>query len=141
MKPDELARLADGAVLVSMATPSLVTAVARKQAQPGKDFFPLTVNYQKRPTPRAASGGFFAAKAVRASPDADLALIDRPIRPLFPDGFFNEVQVVPTVISLVPRFPPTSPHCWAPRRLWPVGRALRRSRCGRAVGYKDGSTC
>ncbi len=101
----ELARQADGAVVVSMGdTVVLVTAVARKQAQPGKDFFPLTVNYQEKTYAAGRIPGGFFRREGRPSESETLIsrLIDRPIRPLFPDGFYNEVQVVATVVSLDP---------------------------------------
>jgi polyribonucleotide nucleotidyltransferase len=101
----ELARQADGSVVVSMGdTVVLVTAVARKDADPNKDFFPLTVNYvEKTYAAGRIPGGFFKREG-RPSEKETLTsrLIDRPIRPLFPEGFFNEVQVVATVISLNP---------------------------------------
>ena len=100
-----LARQADGAVLVSMGdTVVLVTAVGRKNADPNKDFFPLTVNYvEKTYAAGRIPGGFFKREG-RPSEKETLTsrLIDRPIRPLFPEGFYNEVQVVPTVVSLDP---------------------------------------
>jgi polyribonucleotide nucleotidyltransferase len=101
----ELARQADGAVLVTMGhTVVLVTAVARKQAQPGKDFFPLTVNYQEKTYAAGRIPGGFFRREGRPSENETLTsrLIDRPIRPLFPDGFYNEVQVVATVVSIDP---------------------------------------
>jgi polyribonucleotide nucleotidyltransferase len=101
----ELARQADGAVLVTMGeTVVLVTAVARKLADPKKDFFPLTVNYiEKTYAAGRIPGGFFKREG-RPSEKETLTsrLIDRPIRPLFPEGFFNEVQVVATVVSVNP---------------------------------------
>jgi polyribonucleotide nucleotidyltransferase len=103
LETGELARQADGAVLVSMGdTVVLVTAVARKDADPGKDFFPLTVNYiEKTYAAGRIPGGFFKREG-RPSEKETLTsrLIDRPIRPLFPEGFYNEVQVVATVLSL-----------------------------------------
>ncbi|HEV7633401.1 MAG TPA: polyribonucleotide nucleotidyltransferase [Steroidobacteraceae bacterium] len=101
----EIARQADGAVLVTVGhTVVLVTAVARKQAQPGKDFFPLTVNYQEKTYAAGRIPGGFFRREGRPTEGETLTsrLIDRPIRPLFPDGFYNEVQVVPTVLSLDP---------------------------------------
>jgi polyribonucleotide nucleotidyltransferase len=105
----ELARQANGSVLVSMGeTVVLVTAVARKEAATGKDFFPLTVNYiEKTYAAGRIPGGFFKREG-RPSEKETLTsrLIDRPIRPLFPEGFFNEVQVVATVISVNPDIDP-----------------------------------
>lgn len=100
-----MARQADGAVVVTMGdTVVLVTAVGRKQADPNKDFFPLTVNYvEKTYAAGRIPGGFFKREG-RPSEKETLTsrLIDRPIRPLFPEGFFNEIQVVATVVSLNP---------------------------------------
>jgi len=101
----ELARQADGAVRVTMDdTVVLVTACARKEPTPGRDFFPLTVNYQEKTYAAGRIPGGFFRREGRPSEGETLTsrLIDRPIRPLFPDGFFNEVQVVATVISLNP---------------------------------------
>src|SRR5467141_3578402 len=101
----ELARQADGAVLVTMSdTVVLVTAVGLKKATPGRDFFPLTVNYQEKTYAAGRiSGGFFFNDAAPTEKETLTSrLIDRPIRPLFPEGFFNEVQVVATVLSLNP---------------------------------------
>ncbi len=105
LETGKLARQADGAVVVSMGhTVVLVTAVARKQAQPGKDFFPLTVNYQEKTYAAGRIPGGFFRREGRPSEMETLTsrLIDRPIRPLFPDRFFNEIQVVATVVSLDP---------------------------------------
>ena len=100
-----IARQADGAVLVNMAdTVVLVTAVGRRAADPGRDFFPLTVNYQEK-TYAAGKipGGFFKREGRPAEKETLVCrLIDRPIRPLFPKGFKNEVQVIATVMSLNP---------------------------------------
>jgi polyribonucleotide nucleotidyltransferase len=101
----ELARQAGGSVVVTMGeTVVLVTAVARKHADPKKDFFPLTVNYiEKTYAAGRIPGGFFKREG-RPSEKETLTsrLIDRPIRPLFPEGFLNEVQVVATVLSVNP---------------------------------------
>src|SRR5690242_1134859 len=101
----EIARQAGGAVLVSLEdTVVLVTAVAAKSAKPGQDFFPLTVDYQEKTYAAGKIPGGFFKREGRPSEKETLTsrLIDRPIRPLFPEGFFNEVQVVATVISLNP---------------------------------------
>ncbi len=99
----ELARQADGAVLVSMnETVVLVTAVGLKKATPGRDFFPLTVNYQEKTYAAGRIPGGFFKREGRPTEKETLTsrLIDRPIRPLFPEGFINDVQVVATVISV-----------------------------------------
>jgi polyribonucleotide nucleotidyltransferase len=99
----ELARQADGAVLVSMnETVVLVTAVGLKKATPGRDFFPLTVNYQEKTYAAGRIPGGFFKREGRPTEKETLTsrLIDRPIRPLFPEGFINDVQVVASVISV-----------------------------------------
>jgi polyribonucleotide nucleotidyltransferase len=98
----EIARQSDGAVMVNMDdTVVLVTVVGKRQADPGKDFFPLTVDYQERTYAAGKIPGGFFKREGRPSEKEILTsrLIDRPIRPLFPEGFFNEVQVVATVMS------------------------------------------
>ncbi len=99
----ELARQADGAVLVSVGdTVVLVTAVGLKKATPGRDFFPLTVNYQEKTYAAGRIPGGFFKREGRPTEKETLTsrLIDRPIRPLFPEGFINEVQVVASVLSV-----------------------------------------
>ena len=99
----ELARQADGAVLVTMSdTVVLVTAVGAKKTVPGRDFFPLTVNYQEKTYAAGRIPGGFFKREGRPSEKETLTsrLIDRPIRPLFPEGFINEVQVVASVLSV-----------------------------------------
>jgi len=98
----EIARQASGAVMVNLEdTVVLVTVVGAKRAQPGKDFLPLTVDYQERTYAAGKIPGGFFRREGRPSEKEILAcrLIDRPIRPLFPDGFYNEVQIVATVVS------------------------------------------
>src|SRR5712671_1527145 len=98
----ELARQADGAVLVSMSeTVVLVTAVGLKKATPGRDFFPLTVNYiEKTYAAGRIPGGFFKREGRPTEKETLTSrLIDRPIRPLLPKGWFNEVQVQTIVLS------------------------------------------
>ena len=107
-----VARQADGAVIVDMAeTVVLVTAVGRKTADPGRDFFPLTVNYQEKTYAAGKIPGGFFKREGRSSEKETLVsrLIDRPIRPLFPKGFNNEVQVIATVMSLNPDVDPDVP--------------------------------
>jgi polyribonucleotide nucleotidyltransferase len=98
----EIARQATGAVLVNMEdTVVLVTVVGARQAAAGKDFLPLTVDYQERTYAAGKIPGGFFRREGRPSEKEILTcrLIDRPIRPLFPDGFYNEVQIVATVVS------------------------------------------
>ncbi|HSN17556.1 MAG TPA: polyribonucleotide nucleotidyltransferase, partial [Gammaproteobacteria bacterium] len=102
MEAGEIARQADGAVMVTMAdTVVLVTAVGSTKAVPGRDFFPLTVNYQEKTYAAGKIPGGFFKREGRPNENETLVsrLIDRPLRPLFPKGFVNEVQVVATVMS------------------------------------------
>ena len=105
LETGEIARQAGGAVLVSIEdTVVLATVVAARDAKPGQDFFPLTVDYvEKSYAAGRIPGGFFKREG-RPSEKETLTsrLIDRPLRPLFPEGFYNEVQVVVTVLSLNP---------------------------------------
>ncbi|QSX34524.1 polyribonucleotide nucleotidyltransferase [Shewanella avicenniae] len=104
-----IARQADAAVMASMGdTTVLVTVVGKKDADPGRDFFPLTVNYQEKTYAAGKIPGGFFKREGRPSEDETLIarLIDRPIRPLFPDGFTNEVQVIVTVVSVDPQIEP-----------------------------------
>ena len=102
LETGEIARQAHGAVLVNLEdTVVLVTVTGDKKAEPGKDFLPLTVDYQERTYAAGKIPGGFFRREGRPSEKEILTcrLIDRPIRPLFPDGFYNEVQVVATVVS------------------------------------------
>ena len=102
LETGEIARQASGAVMVSMEdTVVLVTVVGKKKADAAKDFLPLTVDYQERTYAAGKIPGGFFKREGRPSEKEILTsrLIDRPIRPLFPDGFYNEVQVVATVMS------------------------------------------
>src|SRR5687768_4371210 len=102
LETGEIARQATGAVLVNMEdTVVLVTVVGQRHAVAGKDFFPLTVDYQERTYAAGKIPGGFFRREGRPSEKEILTsrLIDRPIRPLFPDGYYNEVQVVATVMS------------------------------------------
>jgi len=137
-----IARQASGAVVVRMAdTVVLVTAVGAKSDQPGRDFFPLTVNYQEKTYAAGRIPGGFFKREGRPSEKETLTsrLIDRPIRPLFPDGFQREVQVIATVLSMNPEVDPDIPAMlgasaalalsWLPFQ-GPIG--------GARVGYKNG---
>ena len=98
----KIARQATGSVMVHMGqTQVLATVVGRKKANPNADFFPLTVNYQEKTYAVGKIPGGFFKREGRPTEKETLTsrLIDRPIRPLFPKGFMNEVQVVCTVIS------------------------------------------
>ncbi|MCC2662934.1 MAG: pnp, partial [Geminicoccaceae bacterium] len=102
LETGRMARQADGAVLASYGeTTVLCTAVAARQVKPGQDFFPLTVNYQEKTFAAGKiPGGFFKREGRPAEKETLTSrLIDRPIRPLFPDGFRNETQVICTVLA------------------------------------------
>jgi polyribonucleotide nucleotidyltransferase len=109
LETGEIARQADGAVLVNMDdTVVLCTVVGKRAAKAGQDFFPLTVDYvEKTYAAGKIPGGFFKREG-RPSEKETLTsrLIDRPIRPLFPDGFYNEIQVVALVVSVNPEVDP-----------------------------------
>lgn len=105
LETGEIARQADGAVLASMnGTQVLVTVVGKKEGGEKNDFFPLTVNYQEKFYAVGKIPGGFNKREGRPSDNETLTsrLIDRPIRPLFPDNFTNEVQVIATVLSFNP---------------------------------------
>jgi len=138
----ELARQADGAVLVTMSdTIVLVTAVGMKKPASGRDFFPLTVNYQEKTYAAGRIPGGFFKREGRPTEKETLTsrLIDRPIRPLFPDGFINDVQVVASVLSVNAEVDPDIASLLGASAalaisgmpfLGPIGAAR--------VGYKDG---
>ncbi len=112
LETGEIARQADGAVMVSMDdTVVLVTCVARTEVKQGQDFFPLTVDYQEKTFAAGKIPGGFFKREGRPSEKEILTcrLIDRPLRPLFPDGFYNEVQIIATVLSCDPEIDPDIP--------------------------------
>lgn len=112
LETGEIARQASGAVICDMDdTVVLATVVAKKEIKPGQDFFPLTVDYiEKTYAAGRIPGGFFKREG-RPSEKETLTsrLIDRPIRPLFPEGFFNEVQIIIHVLSVNPEVDPDIP--------------------------------
>ena len=136
-----IARQADGAVLVNMAeTMVLVTAVGRKTADPGRDFFPLTVNYQEKTYAAGKIPGGFFKREGRPNEKETLTcrLIDRPCRPLFPKGFKNEVQIIATVVSLNPDVDPAIPALLgASAALAISGMPFAGPIAAAKVGYKD----
>jgi polyribonucleotide nucleotidyltransferase len=137
-----VARQADGAVVVNMAdTTVLVTAVGRKVAEPGRDFFPLTVNYQEKTYAAGRIPGGFFKREGRPSEKEVLTcrLIDRPVRPLFPKGFTNEVQIIATVMSLNPDVDPDiASLIGASAALAISGMPFAGPIAAAKVGYKDG---
>ena len=105
LETGEIARQADGAVLVSYGdTVVLVSVVGKQEVKPGQDFFPLTVDYQEKTYAAGRIPGGYFKREGRPSEKETLTsrLIDRPLRPLFPEAFYNEVQVVATVMSSDP---------------------------------------
>jgi polyribonucleotide nucleotidyltransferase len=139
----EMARQATAAVRVSLGdTVILCTAVAAKQAAPGRDFFPLTVNYQEKTYAAGRIPGGFFKREGRPTEKETLTsrLIDRPIRPLFPDGFYNEVQVVATVVSLDPEIDADIPAMiGSSAALALAGVPFNGPIAAVRVGYKDGN--
>jgi len=142
LESGEVARQAEGAVLASMGqTVVLVTACAQKSAVPGRDFFPLTVNYvEKTYAAGRIPGGFFKREGRPTERETLTSrLIDRPIRPLFPDGFNNEVQVVATVVSLDPDIDADIPALLGASAALTIAGLPFNGPIGAArVGYKDG---
>lgn len=109
LETGEIARQASGAVVVSIEdTVVLATVVAKKDVKPGQDFFPLTVDYMEKSYAAGRIPGGFFKREGRPSEKETLTsrLIDRPIRPLFPDGYLNEVQVIIHVLSVNPEIDP-----------------------------------
>ena len=138
----EVARQASGACVVQMGdTVVLATVVAKKEAKEGQDFFPLTVDYvEKAYAAGRFPGGFFKREG-RPSEHETLnsRLIDRPIRPLFPDGFYNEVQVICTVVSADPEVDPDIPAMLgASAALQISGIPFKGPIAGCRVGYING---
>jgi len=142
LETGEIARQASAAVMVNMAeTTVLVTAVGQKDADPGRDFFPLTVNYQERTYAAGKIPGGFFKREGRPSEKETLTsrLIDRPLRPLFPKGFTNEVQVVATVMSVNPEVDPDIPAMiGASAALALSGMPFQGPIGGARVGYRNG---
>ncbi len=138
----EIARQASGAVMVSMGeTVVFVTAVGLKRGSEGRDFFPLTVDYQERTYAAGQIPGGFFRREGRPSENETLLsrLIDRPIRPLFPKGFTNEVQIIATVMSLDPEVNPDIPALLGASAACSISGMPFAGPVGAArVGYIDG---
>ena len=139
----EIARQAHAAVKVDMdGTVVFVTVVGQKSAREGQDFFPLTVNYQEKTYAAGRiPGGFFRREGRPSEGETLLArLIDRPIRPLFPEGYMNEVQVIITVVSLNPEILPDIPAMLGTSAALAASGIPFAGPIGAAqVGYKDGN--
>ncbi|MEJ2406576.1 MAG: polyribonucleotide nucleotidyltransferase, partial [Candidatus Thiodiazotropha sp.] len=138
----EIARQADGAVMVNMDdTVVQVTVVADTSSAP-RDFFPLTVDYQEKTYAAGMiPGGFFRREGRPSEKEILTArLIDRPIRPLFPKGFASEVQVIITVMSLNPAVDPEIPSLIGTSAALAISGLPFQGPVGAArVGYKDGT--
>ena len=143
LETGKVARQAGGAIIASLGETSiLVTVVGKKNVQPGQDFFPLTVNYQERTYAAGKIPGGFFKREGRPSEKETLTsrLIDRPLRPLFPKGFLNEVQVIATVVALDPAIDPDIPAMiGASAALAISGIPFNGPISGARVGYIDGS--
>ena len=142
LETGEIARQATGAVLVSLDdTTVLVTVVGAKEAKPGQGFFPLTINYQEKAYAAGKIPGGFFKREGRPSENETLTarLIDRPLRPLFPKGFNNEVQVIITVLSVNPEINPDIPAMiGASAALAISGIPFNGPIAAARVGYQDG---
>jgi polyribonucleotide nucleotidyltransferase len=142
LETGEIARQAGGAVLVSMEdTVVLATVVAATKPRAGQDFFPLTVDYvEKTYAAGRIPGGFFKREGRPSEKEVLTSrLIDRPIRPLFPDGFFNEVQVVLHVMSINPEIDPDIPAMIGASAALALSGIPFKGPIGAArVGYVDG---
>ena len=142
LETGEIARQATGAVLINMAeTVVLVTVVAAKEAVEGRDFFPLTCDYQERTYAAGKIPGGFFRREGRPSEKETLTarLMDRPLRPLFPKGFTNEVQIIATVKSLNPDIDPEVPAMIGASAALAISGLPFMGPIGAArVGYVDG---
>jgi polyribonucleotide nucleotidyltransferase len=142
MEAGEIARQASGAVMISMGeTVVFVTAVAAKETEPNRDFFPMTVNYQERTYAAGKIPGGFFRREGRSSEAETLTcrLIDRPIRPLFPKAFTNELQIVATVVSVSGDIDPEIPAIIGASAALSIAGVPFNGPLGAArVGYKDG---
>ena len=142
LETGEIARQASGAVLVSIdGTVVLATVVGAKNAKPGQDFFPLTVDYTEKTYAAGKIPGSFFKREGRPSELEILTcrLIDRPLRPLFPDGFYNEVQIIVHVLSLNPEVSADIPAMIGSSAALAISGIPFNGPIGAArVGYVDG---
>ena len=142
METGEIARQSGGAVLVNVDdTVVLATVVAAKNAKPGQDFFPLTVDYvEKTYAAGKIPGGFFRREGRPSEGETLISrLIDRPIRPLFPEDFYNEVQIVIHVMSINPEVPADIPSLIGASAALAISGIPFHGPLGAArVGFKDG---
>lgn len=141
LETGEIARQADGAVMINVDGTSLLVTVVSKKEAAGGDFFPLTVNYQEKAYAAGKIPGGFFKREGRPSEQETLTsrLIDRPIRPLFPEGYTNEVQVIVTVMSLNPDVDTEIPSIIGTSAALAISGLPFNGPVGAAsVGYKDG---
>ena len=142
LETGKIARQASGSIMASMGdTVVLVTVVGNKSADPGRDFFPLTVDYQEKTYAAGKIPGGFFKREGRPTEKETLTcrLIDRPIRPLFPKGFKNEVQIICQVISLDPEVDPDIPALLgASAALTISGMPFAGPIGATSIGYKNG---
>ncbi|MCQ8130346.1 polyribonucleotide nucleotidyltransferase [Methylomonas rivi] len=141
LETGEIARQANGAVMIDIEGTSLLVAVVGKKEAAGGDFFPLTVNYQEKAFAAGKIPGGFFKREGRPSENETLIsrLIDRPIRPLFPEGFTNEVQIIATVVSLNPEVDTEIPALLGASAALAISGLPFNGPLGAAcVGYKDG---
>ncbi|HEY3555244.1 MAG TPA: polyribonucleotide nucleotidyltransferase [Casimicrobiaceae bacterium] len=142
LETGEIARQANGAVLASLGdTVVLVSCVVAKQPKPGQDFFPLTVDYQEKTFAAGKIPGGFFKREGRPSEKETLTsrLIDRPLRPLFPEGLYNDVQIVATVLSIDPEIDSDIPAMIGASAAVSLSGVPFNGPIGAArVGYADG---
>ena len=142
LETGEIARQADGAIMINMSdTVVQCTVVGSKHAVEGRDFFPLTVDYQEKTYSAGVIPGGFFRREGRPSEKETLTcrLIDRPVRPLFPKGYTNEVQIICTVMSLNPAVDPEIPALIGTSAALAISGLPFQGPVGAArVGYKDG---
>ncbi|MET1256823.1 polyribonucleotide nucleotidyltransferase [Aliikangiella maris] len=142
LETGEIARQASGSIIIDVeGTTIMVTTVGKKEAKPGQDFFPLTVNYQEKRYAAGKIPGGFVKRETRPSDAETLIarLIDRPLRPLFPKSFKNEVQIICTVISINPQIDPQVVALLGASASLAISGIPFNGPVGAArVGYKDG---
>lgn len=141
LETGEIARQADGAIVINIDGTSLLVTVVEKEGRPGADFFPLTVNYQEKTYAAGKIPGGFFKREGRPTEKETLTcrLIDRPIRPLFPSAYTNEVQIIATVMSLNPEVGTEVPALLGASAALAISGLPFNAPIGAArIGYKNG---